>query len=296
MSEDNTEVSSKEAWGGGVSPVKTSYGKQMMWFFLVSDALTFGALLTALGFMKHRFADVWPLCENVFYHFPGTHAHLPLIYVALMTFILIVSSVTMVMAVEAGHRLDKKGVIKWLAATVVGGLFFLTSQAWEWDTFIKGNEAQSTAFLLPSDNENIAHLRFSDDHYMFNEDGLGNPVELAIQAINSGEASLELANKSYASKADAVKFLENNAEQIQGANLKRNEYGLPLYANFFFCITGFHGFHVFSGVLFNLIILVQVMIGTYDKRGHFEMIEKTGLYWHFIDLVWVFVFTFFYLI
>lgn len=296
MSEDKTEISSKEAWGGGVSPVKTSYGKQMMWFFLVSDALTFGALLTALGFMKHKFEDVWPLCENVFYHFPGTHAHLPLIYVALMTFILIVSSVTMVMAVEAGHRLDKNGVIKWLAATVVGGLFFLTSQAWEWDTFIKGNEAQSTAFMLPSDNENVAHLRFTDEHFIFNENGDGNPVDLAIEAINSGEASLELANKSDASTADAIKFLNNNAEQIQGANLKRNEYGLPLYANFFFCITGFHGFHVFSGVLFNLIILIQVMIGTYDKRGHFEMIEKTGLYWHFIDLVWVFVFTFFYLI
>ena len=138
MSEDNTEVSSKEAWGGGVSPVKTSYGKQMMWFFLVSDALTFGALLTALGFMKHRFADVWPLCENVFYHFPGTHAHLPLIYVALMTFILIVSSVTMVLAVEAGHRKDKKGVAKWLLLTVVGGVFFVSSQAWEWYHFIHG--------------------------------------------------------------------------------------------------------------------------------------------------------------
>ncbi len=131
MSQDNTEISAKEAWGGGGSPVRLSYGKQMMWFFLISDALTFGGLLTSLGFMKHKFENIWPLCEEVFYHFPGVHAHWPLAYVALMTFILIVSSVTMVMAVEAGHRLDKQGVIKWLAATVIGGIIFLGSQAWE---------------------------------------------------------------------------------------------------------------------------------------------------------------------
>ncbi|HCY46596.1 MAG TPA: cytochrome oxidase subunit III, partial [Flavobacteriales bacterium] len=60
--------------------------------------------------------------------------------------------------------------------------------------------------------------------------------------------------------------------------------------------TGFHGFHVFSGVILNLIILIMVIKGVMHKRGHYEMVEKTGLYWHFIDLVWVFVFTFFYLV
>ena len=68
------------------------------------------------------------------------------------------------------------------------------------------------------------------------------------------------------------------------------------FANLFFTITGFHGFHVFSGVVINIIITVNVLIGTYEKRGSYLMIEKVGLYWHFVDLVWVFVFTFFYLV
>ena len=83
---------------------------------------------------------------------------------------------------------------------------------------------------------------------------------------------------------------------VYGANLNKNEYGPQQYGQFFFFITGFHGFHVFSGVLINILILIGVMRGVYHKRGHYEMVEKTGLYWHFVDLVWVFVFTFFYLI
>ncbi|HKR04552.1 MAG TPA: cytochrome c oxidase subunit 3, partial [Bacteroidia bacterium] len=86
-------------------------------------------------------------------------------------------------------------------------------------------------------------------------------------------------------------------KNIKGANLIENEYGnTPLFANFFFFITGFHGFHVFSGVVINIIILINVMNGVYIRRGHYEQVEKAGLYWHFVDLVWVFVFTFFYLV
>ena len=81
-----------------------------------------------------------------------------------------------------------------------------------------------------------------------------------------------------------------------GANLNNNEYGHALFADYFFFITGFHGFHVFSGVIFLIIILINVVKDTYEKRGHYEMVEKVGLYWHFVDLVWVFVFTFFYLV
>src|SRR5438034_997016 len=66
--------------------------------------------------------------------------------------------------------------------------------------------------------------------------------------------------------------------------------------NFFFTITGFHGFHVFSGVVINIIMLIKAMRGDFDKRGHYLMVEKTGLYWHFVDLVWVFVFLCFYLL
>jgi cytochrome c oxidase subunit 3 len=83
---------------------------------------------------------------------------------------------------------------------------------------------------------------------------------------------------------------------VEGANLVHNEYGNRLFADFFFFITGFHGFHVFSGVVINCIIFFNVLLGTYERRGHYEMVEKVGLYWHFVDLVWVFVFTFFYLV
>jgi cytochrome c oxidase subunit 3 len=94
----------------------------------------------------------------------------------------------------------------------------------------------------------------------------------------------------------ALDLYANKTQLVQGANMMTNEYGPPQYANFFFFITGFHGFHVFTGVLINIIVFIGVLKGTYRKRGHYEMVEKTGLYWHFVDLVWVFVFTFFYLI
>ena len=84
--------------------------------------------------------------------------------------------------------------------------------------------------------------------------------------------------------------------RVMGANLNENEYGPKQYAMLFFFITGFHGFHVFSGVVINIIIMILAMRGVLHRRGHYEMVEKTGLYWHFVDLVWVFVFTFFYLI
>jgi cytochrome c oxidase subunit 3 len=220
-------------WGGGRSPFSLTYGKTMMWFFLVSDALTFGGLLIALGFARYKYAGTWPIGEETFQSLPFLGDGYPLYYVAIMTFILIISSVTMVMAVEAGHRNNKKQVIKWLLLTVVGGLFFLSSQAWEWYHFIHGTEAGK-----------------------------------------------ELSNGYI----------------VHGANMMVNEYGPQVYANFFFFITGFHGFHVFSGVVINFIVLIMVSKGVMEKRKHYEMVEKAGLYWHFVDLVWVFVFTFFYLV
>lgn len=229
------------AWGGKVSPFKVSYGKMMMWFFLVSDALTFGALLTAYGSARHAYSHDWPSSEHVFHHFPlAGDANLPLIYVAFMTFILIISSVTMVLAVEAGHRMDKKGVVFWLGLTVVGGAIFVGSQAWEWYTFIAGPDGNFWNFGADGDNATLWYNSYGHDGTV-----AGSPQH---------------------------------------------------YAMFFFFITGFHGFHVFSGVIINLLILRQVMRGVYHKRGHYEMVEKAGLYWHFVDLVWVFVFTFFYLV
>ena len=238
----SAEIDSKDAWGGGQSPFRVSYGKMMMWFFLVSDALTFGGLLVSYGFIRHKYADVWPKAEHVFTHFPFVEQHLPLAYVGLMTFILIMSSVTMVLAVEAGHRMDKRGVTIWMFWTIVGGAAFVGSQAWEWYHFIVGTE------------------------------------EGALRNV------WDMGTGSY------VKQI------FHGANMVTNEYGVPQFANYFFFITGFHGTHVFSGVVINFIIFLNVLKGTYEKRGHYEMVEKVGLYWHFVDLVWVFVFTFFYLL
>ena len=238
----STEIDSKHAWDGGQSPFRISYGKMMMWFFLISDALTFGGLLTSYGFIRHKYADVWPKAENVFTHFPFVEQHLPLAYVGLMTFILIMSSVTMVLAVEAGHRNDKKKVIVWMFWTIVGGATFVGSQAWEWYHFIVGTDTGA-----------LRHVWSKELHT----------------------------------------YVE---ETVYGANMTVNEYGVPQFANYFFFITGFHGFHVFSGVVINFIIFLNVLKETYEKRGHYEMVEKVGLYWHFVDLVWVFVFTFFYLL
>lgn len=243
-----------------------------MWFFLVSDAFTFSTLLIAYGSLRHRFTDIWPAPGDVFTHFPFIHGHVPLAYVGLMTFILIMSSVTMVLAVDAGHARNNKSVAVWLGLTIIGGFMFLGSQAWEWHHFIKGSE--EGAFVLAdgrfarTDEAEPGKLFFWHDHK---------------------KTSVEGAEAEHL-KATAVK-------NIHGANLIENEYGnTPLFGNFFFFITGFHGFHVFSGVVINIIIFINVLNGVYSRRGHYEQIEKTGLYWHFVDLVWVFVFTFFYLV
>jgi cytochrome c oxidase subunit 3 len=248
----------------------------MMWVFLLSDAFTFSSLLIGYGAIRYSYPSTsidqiesldlhflenvqtkftpevaetashavaehaehaehfipamrelgvfselhWPSPDLVFNHFPFAHGlHMPLIFVSLMTLILILSSVTMVLAVEAGQRGDKKAVSKWMLFTIIGGFMFLSCQAWEWTNFITA-----------------------------------------------------------------------------GAEPMWNPYGPPAFAALFFLVTGFHGFHVFSGVVLNIIIYVNNLKGTYEERGHYEMVEKVGLYWHFVDLVWVFVFTFFYLI
>ena len=103
-------------------------------------------------------------------------------------------------------------------------------------------------------------------------------------------------HKTILTREESLAKLNDAVYVVEGANLVRNEYGTKLFANFFFFITGFHGFHVFSGVVINFIIFLNVILGTYEKRKSYEMVEKVGLYWHFVDLVWVFVFTFFYLV
>jgi cytochrome c oxidase subunit 3 len=239
-----------KVWGGGRSPFNVSYGKMMMWFFLLSDAFTFGAFLISYG-TKRFFSGVWPDANSVFHAFPffPATADLPLVFVSLMTFILIVSSVTMVLAVHAGHYGDKQGVIKWMLWTIVGGIAFLSCQAWEWTHL-----AHSTGGLWGTFTDPKTPLSAYEHFYKHDDLAIlkANPIE-AVQATHN-------------------------------------------FYNFFFTITGFHGFHVLSGVAFLILILINTINGTYERRGHYEMVEKVGLYWHFVDLVWVFVFTCFYLL
>ena len=115
-----------KAWGGGTQPLKASYGKMMMWFFIVSDALTFSGFLASYGFSRFKFIDSWPIADEVFTHVPFLHGQeLPMIYVAFMTFVLIMSSVTMVLAVDAGHHMQKGKVTLYMFLTIIGGLIFV---------------------------------------------------------------------------------------------------------------------------------------------------------------------------
>lgn len=213
-------------WSGGKSPYNIEYGKLMMWFFLMSDAFTFGAFLISYGTIRFS-SNGWPDPNEAFKAFPGmTGISMPLVFVSLMTFILIMSSVTMVLAVAAGHNGDRKKVTFYMILTIIGGLAFLSCQAWEW-THLHGEGA------------------WWGRNPFLNADGTASSTN---------------------------------------------------FTNFFFTITGFHGFHVFSGVCVNVIMLIKNIRGDFDKRGHYLMIEKAGLYWHFVDLVWVFVFTCFYLL
>lgn len=227
-------------WSGGDSPYAVSWGKLMMWFFLVSDALSFSGLLVSYGMIRYTHGNTipWPNPEVVFHAFPGFgHQHLPLVFVGMMTFILIISSFTMVMGVTAGHQRDKNGVLFWLLLTIIGGLAFLGCQAWEWTHLITGDNGGCTI--------------------------KGNPY--------------------------------GPIDKITGLPTP----GPVAFGQLFFLITGFHGFHVTSGVAINIIIFYNTLYGVYERRktdAPYEIVEKVGLYWHFVDLVWVFVFTFFYLV
>ncbi|MBI4945805.1 MAG: cytochrome c oxidase subunit 3 [Bacteroidetes bacterium] len=269
----NTEKTT--LWDGGKSPFSVAWGKLYMWIFLLSDAFTFSSLLISYGVLRHKYAEVWPKASDVFGHFPFFgEQHIPLAYVGLMTFILILSSVTMVLAVEASHRKSKKEILIWLSLTIVGGFFFIGSQAWEWTHFIIGSEEGAIHLTKTPDNKfngMIAHW--------------ANPEKTAIL----------LPDGSPLTPQQSAPYIAN-AEEVTGANLEVNEYGPPMFGDYFFGVTGFHGFHVFSGIVINIIVLILVWNGAFNKKGNYGIIENIGLYWHFVDLVWVFVFTCFYLV
>ena len=319
-----TANSEEKTWGGGNEPMGASYGKLMMWFFIMSDALTFSGFLAAYGFSRFKFIETWPLPDEVFTHFPFMHGvAAPMYYVAFMTFILIFSSVTMVLAVDAGHQMKKNKVIVYMFLTIIGGLIFVGSQAWEWKNFINGEygaiETKGGSLLQFVDKdgkrvaladfaatlpEERAQLTRNEGTWFMEEASLPSYSVAEVQAGFKAHPDLLIRTevltaekqKTILSRAESEQRLSQAAVVVEGANLVRNEYGSKLFADFFFFITGFHGFHVFSGVIINIIIFFNVLIGTYEKRKSYEMVEKVGLYWHFVDLVWVFVFTVFYLV
>ena len=323
-----TVITDEHALDGGPGPLGATYGKMMMWFFILSDALTFSGFLAAYGFSRFKFIETWPIADEVFNHFPFLHGvNAPMYYVALMTFILIFSSVTMVLGVDAGHHMKKTKVAFYMFLTIIGGFIFLGSQAWEWKNFIKGEygavETKGGSILqfvqkqedgtfkrvaladfaatLPEARE---QLNRNNGMWFMSESSLPTySVNEVVEGFKADESILvrsEYLNaekhKTVLSREESLKRLAEAKYVVEGANLVRNEYGHKLFANFFFFITGFHGFHVFTGVLINIIIFFNVLLGTYEKRKSYEMVEKVGLYWHFVDLVWVFVFTFFYLV
>jgi cytochrome c oxidase subunit 3 len=261
-------------------------------------------------------------------------------YVALMTFILIFSSVTMVLAVDAGHHMKKDKVIIYMFLTIIGGLIFVGSQAWEWKNFIKGEYGAietkggsllqfvdkdgkrvalaDFAVVLPEEREHLSRDKakwFMDEpalpsysvaevqagfkahpDLLIRTEVIYEDSEAAAKDSKINHALTKHKHKTVLTREESELRLAQATLVVEGANLTRNEYGSKLFADFFFFITGFHGFHVFSGVIINFIIFLNVVLGTYEKRKTYEMVEKVGLYWHFVDLVWVFVFTFFYLV
>jgi len=278
MSEEllqTTEKKEQDNWSGGKSPFKTSYGKLMMWYFLLSDAFTFAGLLIAYGALRFS-TPSWPVPDFVFSTAPFGVSGAPLIFVTLMSFVLIISSGTMVRAVQEGARENKNGVVFWLLMTVFGGLTFLGCQAWEWNNLIA--EEHMTIFTNPfgTHTEDGVYLE-GDGHYIEKGDEFKAGESYLIHKHDGEWHRLRFQNES--------------------GVVKLQQFGPKAFGALFFFITGFHGFHVFSGVVILFIIMLNVASGLYvERKNGYEMVEKVGLYWHFVDLVWVFVFLVFYLL
>ena len=194
------------------------WGKAMMWIFLLSDTFIFSCFLVGYMMVRISTTDPWPIPSEVFaLSFGGDP--IPLILIAIMTFILITSSGTMAMAVNMGYRKDRNKTFWLMVATAVLGASFVGMQAFEWTKLI-----------------------------------------------------------------------------MEGVRPWGNPFGAAQFGSSFFMITGFHGMHVSAGVIYLLVVAFRVRTGFYERRGgNYEIVEIAGLYWHFVDLVWVFIFAFFYL-
>jgi len=274
------------SWDGAAKPFRVGYGKLMMWYFLVSDAFTFAGFLIAYGALRFSMPS-WPVPDVVFSTLPfGLHEFLPgdkapLIFVTFMSFVLIVSSATMVRAVQEGARENKSGVVKWILLTVIGGATFLGCQAWEWSNLI-GHEHMGL-------RTNPFGTHVEDGYYL--EDSHGHAYEAGTEPERFEAGETFLIHQEGGDWVQRSFVTETNPEP------QRQSFGPKAFGALFFFITGFHGFHVFSGLVILSIIAMNSASGQYvERRNGYEMVEKVGLYWHFVDLVWVFVFLVFYLI
>ena len=251
----------KPTWGGGgVKPFGASYGKMMMWFFIVSDALTFSAFLAAYGLTRFKFIDSWPIADEVFTHVPFVHGEFPMIYVAFMTFVLIASSVTMVLAVDAGHQMNKKKVTIYMLLTIIGGIIFVGSQAWEWNTFINGtygavkttdgkilqfvdtNGKQiALADFVVGERGNTRVQHTKGNGLWFEDEGTISQYSIA-QIISSYEANpdvqiktelidLDKKQKTILSREKGSEELAKTRLIVEGANLEVNEYGNTIFVS-----------------------------------------------------------------
>lgn len=320
---EEEKLGTQDDWSGGdEKPFKTSYGKLMMWYFLLSDAFTFAGFLIAYGALRFS-SPTWPVPDKVFSTFPGGFHNMPLIFVTLMSFVLIVSSATMVRAVQEGHRENKRGVVFWMLLTVLGGAAFLGCQAWEWNNLIVKEHMSVTRNPFGTHTESGVYLENGQpgsETFKVGETYLMHRAVLRSEASAADLAAMESHDGDHADSHHEGPMIvdqfpmETADYQIDGEGFIHRKfvvtgegenqgmpgveaYGPVAFGALFFFITGFHGFHVFSGVLFLLIIMINAASGLYANRNNgYEMVEKIGLYWHFVDLVWVFVFLVFYLL
>lgn len=203
-------------WSSDKQNFNVPWGKLMMWVFLLSDTFIFSIFLTSYMTVRLSATDAWPNPSEVF-ALEIAGQHLPLILIAIMTFVLITSSGTMAMAVNFAYSGEKRKTALLMGATALLGASFVGMQAFEWTKLI---------------SEGVRPW--------------GNPM------------------------------------------------GASQFGSAFFMITGFHGLHVTAGVIYLSIVARKVARGDYEKKGY-AIVEIAGLYWHFVDLVWVFIFAFFYL-
>jgi|TARA_B110000014_G_scaffold145486_1_gene101173 cytochrome c oxidase subunit 3 len=205
-------------WSSDKQTFQVPWGKAMMWFFLLSDTFIFTCFLTSYMNVRMSTRVPWPNPSEVFALSFGGEP-IPLILIAIMTFILITSSGTMALAVNYGYRRDRAKTAALMFITAGFGASFVGMQAFEWTKLIVD----------------------------------------------------------------------------EGVRPWSNPMGAPQFGSTFFMITGFHGLHVSAGVIYLAVVALKVLKGDYEASGNYQIVEITGLYWHFVDLVWVFIFAFFYL-